>query len=163
MVVSGLTIRAMTEADRDAVGLVGIRAWQSSSAFEDSYLDPAVIERVGGEFAKFAQETKCDVAVASIDDTIVGWGARAGELDYISDIWIDPEFQGRGIGRALVDHLIEKMRGSGIAIAKIATHAKNVNAIRAYERCGFSIVWQGTQWSESMQVDLEKVRLEKPL
>ncbi|WHA40063.1 GNAT family N-acetyltransferase [Agrobacterium larrymoorei] len=153
----------MTEADRDAVGLVGIRAWQSSSAFEDSYLDPMVIERVGGEFAKFAQETSCDVVVAEIDGAPVGWGARAGEPDYISDIWIDPDYQGRGIGRALVDHLIEKMRGSGIAIAKIATHARNVNAIRAYERCGFSIVWQGTQWSESMQVDLEKVRLEKPL
>ncbi len=153
----------MTEADRNAVGLIGFRAWQSSSAFEHSYLDPAVIARVGAEFASFARETTCDVVVADIDGTIVGWGAQAGEPDYISDIWIDPGNQGRGIGRVLVEHFVNKMRMSGIAVAKIATHAKNVHAIRAYQRCGFAIVWHGKEWSKSMQVELEKVRLEKPL
>ncbi|WP_366513048.1 GNAT family N-acetyltransferase [uncultured Agrobacterium sp.] len=163
MVVSGIIIRAMTEADRNAVGLIGFRAWQSSSAFEDTYLDPVVIERVRGEFEVFAKETNCDLVVAEIDGAIVGWGARAGEPDDISDIWIDPEHQGRGIGRFLVEHFLEDMRSADIPTAKIATHARNVNAIRAYERCGFAIVWQGTQWSESMKVELQKVRLEKPL
>ena len=153
----------MNEADRNAVGLIGIRAWQSSSAFEDSYLEPAVIERVRSEFVTFAQETRCDVVIAEIDGAIVGWGSRAAEPDYISDIWIDPDHQGRGIGRALVDHFLDEMRASGISTAKIATHARNVNAIRAYERCGFVIVWQGKQWSESMKVELQKVRLERVL
>ncbi len=54
----------MAEADRDAVGLIGFRAWQSSSAFEDTYLDPVVIERVRGEFEVFAKETTCDVVIA---------------------------------------------------------------------------------------------------
>ncbi len=153
----------MTEADRKAVGLVGFAAWKSSSAFEDTYLDPAVIERVSGEFESFVAETQCDIAVAEIDGTLVGWGAREGAPDYISDIWIDPVFQGRGIGRVLVEHFLEEMRNSGISIAKIATHARNINAIRLYERCGFRIVWQGTEWSESMQVELQKVRLERQL
>jgi len=55
------------------------------------------------------------------------------------------------------------MRSAHVKTAKIATHAKNINAIRAYERCGFRVVWQGTQWSESMKVELQKVQLEKPL
>lgn len=150
----------MTEADRYAVGLVGFRAWQSSNAFEDTYLDPVVIERVRGEFETFAKETDCAVVVADIDGTVVGWGACAGEPDYISDIWIDPAYQGRGIGRILVEHFLKQMRDASISVAKIATHAKNVNAIRAYERCGFKVVWQGSQWSESMKVELQKVRLE---
>ena len=153
----------MTEADRDAVGLVGIRAWQSSSAFEDTYLDPIVIERVRGEFAAFARETTCDVVVAEIDGMIVGWGARAGEPDYISDIWVDPAYQGRGVGGILVEHFVEEMRRSYIPVAKIATHARNVHAIRAYEHCGFHVVWQGKQWSQSMKVELQKVRLERSL
>ena len=153
----------MSEADREAVGLVGFRAWQSSSAFEDVYLDPAVIERVRGQFEMFAKETDHAVVVADIDGAIVGWGACAGEPDYISDIWIDPAYQGRGIGRILVEHFLKQMRDASISTAKIATHAKNVNAIRAYERCGFNIVWQGSQWSESMKVELEKVRLELTL
>ncbi|WP_327787012.1 GNAT family N-acetyltransferase [Agrobacterium rubi] len=163
MVVSGLTIRTMTEADRTAVGLVGFAAWTSSSAFEDAYLDAVVIERVRRDFEVFAQETQCDIALAEIDGTLAGWGARAGEPDYISDIWIDPDWQGKGIGRALVKHFIDEMHASGIPIARIATHAKNINAIKLYERCGFRIVWRGTQWSESMQVDLQKVRLERVL
>ena len=153
----------MTEADRNAIGLIGIRAWQSSSAFEDTYLDPVVVKRVRGEFEVFAKETNCDLVVAEIDGAIIGWGARAAGPDYISDIWIDPEHQGRGIGRSLVEHFLEAMRSADISMAKIATHARNLNAIRAYERCGFAIVWQGTQWSESMKVELQKVRLEKPL
>ncbi|MEJ8308702.1 GNAT family N-acetyltransferase [Agrobacterium larrymoorei] len=159
--VTGLTIRAMTETDREAVGLVGIRAWQSSSAFEDTYLDPIVIER--GEFEVFARETNCDVVIAEIGGFVIGWGARAGDPDYISDIWVDPDYQGRGIGRVLVKYFLDEMRRSHLPAAKIATHARNVNAIRAYERCGFRIVWQGAQWSESMKVELQKVRLEKPL
>ncbi|WP_327786370.1 GNAT family N-acetyltransferase [Rhizobium skierniewicense] len=161
--MSGLKIRAMTEADRTAVGLIGFAAWQSSSAFEDSYLDPVVIERVRREFESFAAETQCDIAIADIDGAIAGWGARAGDPDYISDIWISPEFQGRGIGRLLVEHFLDQMRNSGTPIAKIATHARNVNAIRLYERCDFAVVWQGTQWSETMQVNLQKVRLERVL
>ncbi|KQO76901.1 acetyltransferase [Rhizobium sp. Leaf262] len=153
----------MTEADRTAVGLVGFAAWTSSSAFDDAYLDPVVIERVRGEFESFAAETQCDIAIAEIDGALAGWGARAGAPDYISDIWIDPAFQGRGIGRVLVEHFLDEMRSSGISIAKIATHARNVNAIRLYERCGFGIVWRGAQWSEPMQVELQKVRLERDL
>ncbi len=49
MVVSGLKLRQMNEADRDAVGFVGFAAWRSGEAFDDSYLDPDVIERVSGE------------------------------------------------------------------------------------------------------------------
>ncbi|MGV1869510.1 hypothetical protein [Agrobacterium rosae] len=67
----------MTEADRKAVGLVGFAAWKSSSAFENTYLDPVVIERVRGEFETFAQKTQCDIAVAEIDGLLAGWGARA--------------------------------------------------------------------------------------
>ena len=153
----------MKEADRIAVGLVGFAAWKSSSAFEGAYLDPVVIERVRGEFEGFAAETQYDIAIAETDGALAGWGARAGAPDYISDIWIDPDFQGRGIGRALVDHFLDQMRSSHIPVAKIATHAKNINAIRLYERCGFQIVWRGTQWSETMQVELHKVRLERIL
>jgi ribosomal-protein-alanine N-acetyltransferase len=153
----------MNEADREAVGLVGFRAWQSSNAFEDVYLDPSVIERVRGEFAQFAATSTSDIAVVEIDGEIAGWGARDGEPNHISDLWVGPEWQGRGIGRALVEHFLQKMRAVGIGTVTISTHAKNVSAIRLYERCGFQIVWQGQQWSDSMKVELQKVRLEHVL
>jgi ribosomal-protein-alanine N-acetyltransferase len=163
VVVSGLKIRAITEADRKTVGLVGFAAWQSSDAFEESYLDPVVIERVRGEFECFAQDADVDIVVADKDGVVVGWGARGEEPDYISDLWVDPNWQGNGIGRQLIEHFIDQMRRANLHLAKISTHAANGAAIRLYERCGFSIVWRGAQWSQSMRVELQKVRLEKLL
>ncbi|WP_313617860.1 GNAT family N-acetyltransferase [Agrobacterium sp.] len=153
----------MNEADRHAVGLVGFRAWRSSNAFEEVYHDPAVIARVQDKFSEFAAKAHCDIAVVEIDGEIAGWGARDGEPNHISDLWVDPNWQGRGLGRALVEHFLEKMRAVGISTATISTHARNVAAIRLYQRCGFEIVWQGQQWSDSMKVELEKVRLERAL
>ena len=93
----------MTEADRDAIGLIGFRAWQSSSAFEDAYLDPVVIERVRGEFAVFAKETNCDLVVAEIDGKIVGsaFGAFGGAGINLFGGSVLEEARGRGIYRAM--------------------------------------------------------------
>ncbi len=161
--MKGLTLRPMNEADRDAVGSAGFAAWRSSGAFDDSYLDPAVIERVRGEFAGFAGSPTGDVVVAEVDGVVVGWGARAGAPGDISDLWVDPRWQGNGIGAAIIGHLIEKMRAQNISLATISTHAKNHAAIRLYQRCGFDIAWRGVAWSDSMKVDLEKVRLEREI
>ena len=73
MVVSGLKLRQMNEADRDAVGFVGFAAWRSGEAFDDSYLDPDVIERVRGEFESFAKSPTGDVVVAEMEGVVAGW------------------------------------------------------------------------------------------
>ncbi len=163
MVVTEADITDLNEGDREAVALAGFAAWQSSGAFRDTHLDPAVIERVRKAFESFAHEASGDVAVVKLDGVVVGWGAREGAPDYISDIWVHPQWQGRGVGRRLVEPFVDRMRGADIPIAKIATHARNENAIKLYERCGFEIVWSGTSWSEHMQIELPKVRLEKVL
>lgn len=153
----------MHEADRDAVGFVGFTAWRSSSAFDDSYLDALVVERVRGEFEQFAKSPVGDVVVAFIGDVLAGWGARDSAPDYISDLWVDPKWQGKGIGTALIHHFLGKMKAEGSPLARISTHARNRAAIHLYERCGFEIVWRGMEWSDSMKVELEKVKLERSL
>jgi ribosomal-protein-alanine N-acetyltransferase len=153
----------MHEADRDAVGLVGFAAWRSSDAFDDNYLDPVVIERVRGEFDSFAKAVTGNVVVAEINGAIAGWGARDATPHYISDLWVDPIWQGKGIGAALIHYFLDRMRAEGLPLATIGTHAKNRAAIRLYERSGFEIVWRGMEWSDSMKVELEKVKLERRL
>lgn len=161
MVVRGLVIRAMTAADHEAVGAVGFAAWSASDAFEDSYLDADVIARVRREFAIFPSQTEGDVYVAELDGRIVGWGARENEPNYVSDLWVDPDYQGRGIGRTLLLYLCGVMIAEGRKTVRLDTHAKNAAAIRLYERCGFVIIWHGIEYSRSMGVPLEKVHLEK--
>ncbi|WP_272869312.1 GNAT family N-acetyltransferase [Agrobacterium tumefaciens] len=163
MVVSSLKLRPMNEADRDAVGFVGFAAWRSGEAFDESYLDPAVIEWVRGEFENFAKSPTGDIAVAEIDGIVVGWGACDAAPHHISDLWVDPNWQGKGIGKALILHFLDRMRAQGLPLATIDTHAGNQTAIGLYERCGFQIVWRGMEWSDIMKVELEKVKLERRL
>ncbi|MDC9835527.1 GNAT family N-acetyltransferase [Rhizobium binxianense] len=163
MVVTDLTIRKIAAADHQAIGAVGFAAWAASDAFEDSYRDPDVIARVRHEFAIFPKETIGEIFVAERGEMIIGWGARENEPNYVSDLWVHPDHQGKGVGRALLLHLCELMAAEGLATARLDTHAGNDGAIRLYQRCGFTIVWRGREFSKSMGVELEKVHLEKRL
>lgn len=163
MVVSGLKIREMTVADHIVVGEVGFTAWQSSDAFRNVELSAETVERTRLAYMAFATEAMGDVRLAEVDGTVVGWCARDSEPDYVSDLWMQPEWQGRGIGRALLVDALERIRGAGFAKARIHTHANNDGAIRLYERCGFRIIWSGSEYSRSMGITLEKVHMEADL
>ncbi len=153
----------MNEADRDAVGFVGFAAWHAGGAFDAAYLDSCVIERVRSEFESFAKSPTGDVVVAEIDRDVVGWGACDAKPHHISDLWVNPAWQGKGIGKAQISHFLDSMRAEGLPLATIDTHANNRNAIGLYERCGFQIVWRGMEYSDIMKLELEKVKLEQKL
>ncbi|MBX5132513.1 GNAT family N-acetyltransferase [Rhizobium lentis] len=153
----------MTSADRETVGAVGFAAWAAADAFDESYRDPDVIAKVGHEFSVFPRETKGEIFVAALDAEIVGWIAREGQPNYISDLWVQPHHQGKGVGEALLSYLCELITAEGLTTARIDTHARNLGAIRLYKRCGFTIIWHGIEFSRSIGVPLEKVHLEKQL
>lgn len=153
----------MTVADHNVVGEVGFAAWKSSDAFRGIDLSADVLERTAKAYEIFAGETKGEVWIADLDGEVAGWAARDGAPNYISDIWVSPDHQGKGIGRALVLHSIDCIKAEGHATATIHTHARNAGAIRLYQRCGFVVVWRGIEYSKSMGMDLEKVHLEQSL
>nr|WP_244618109.1 GNAT family N-acetyltransferase [Rhizobium sp. RU35A] len=159
MVVSEFTIRPMAAADHRAVTAVGFAAWQSSDAFRESGLPLDRLEMIRHAYDRFLDEAGDRIAVADIEGRVAGWTARETEPDYISDLWVDPAFQGRGVGKALILHLLAVMREEGLARARIHTHGNNAGAIRLYQRCGFSIVWRGLEYSRSLGVEHEKVHL----
>ncbi|THF52289.1 GNAT family N-acetyltransferase [Allorhizobium terrae] len=157
------TLRLMTAADHDVVGRVGWESWRSTGPLDRGFADPKVGQRVKNAFLRFPSTTNGHVVVADMDGCVVGWGAREDEPDYISDIWIAPDFQRRGIGAGLVQHFCAVMHSEGLRQARIATHQKNYSAIALYKRCGFDIVWQGMEHDSIMGLELPKVRLKKLL
>lgn len=153
----------MTTADHAAVVTVGFAAWLSSDAFKGVALSEEVIGRTRRAFVVFPVETDAEVYVAELGRKVVGWGARDRAPDYISDLWVDPGCQGKGIGRSVIEHLCEHIRADGHASVRIDTQGRNTGGIRLYERCGFVITWRGIEYSQSMGIELEKVHLEKSL
>ncbi|MDR7146772.1 GNAT family N-acetyltransferase [Rhizobium sp. BE258] len=153
----------MTVADHIVVGEVGFAAWLSNIKGEEVFSDSSIVAAARKAFVDYPASAKGDVAVAEIGGKVVGWAAREDAPAYISDLWVDPAFQGRGIGAVLLAHFVSVISGEGYRIVRIDTRATNTGAIRLYERAGFSIVRRGFERDASLGVDLEMVKLEMHL
>ena len=78
---------------------------------------------------------------AQVDDKIVGMGRLVGDgarIVYIQDIFIQPEFQNKGIGRAIMNNLLEHINkialpGTTITIGLMSARDKE----SFYEKFGF--------------------------
>lgn len=70
--------------------------------------------------------------VVKDNDKIIGTGTIVG--DYISKIYIKPEYHGRGIGKLIVKHLEDKAKSNGV---KTIFLASNVYAEKFYTKLGY--------------------------
>ncbi len=153
-----VVIRQATEADIAAIAAVGSRAWASNVfSFEPEL--PGMRVHVEKTFLEFAISSFGHVLVAEVDEVVIGWGARDEDNDYISDLWVDPAVQGQGIGSSLLRALKSAIADAGYPKARIGTHARNLGAIRLYEREGFVIVEAGPEWSTSLEREIDKVKM----
>lgn len=151
----------MVAADADSVGRVGFAAWAANPVL--NAFGPEMVVRIRESFQSFAKDHFRLIKLGELGGDIAGWTAREGERDYISDLWVDPTYQGLGIGSALVSATLRDMRAEGLKRARIDTHAANQGAIRLYDSLGFKVVWRGMQHSPSMKKTVEKVRMEQSL
>ena len=106
-----------------------------------------VIERTWGwdekwQRANFARRFEgYDVSVIEIDARPIGglFLEHRPQDIYIHEIQILPEYQGRGIGTAVLRGVIERASSRGVAVALSVVPA-NPRARRLYERLGFEVV-----------------------
>lgn len=166
-----LTFRTMTDGDRDGVARVGYISWLENRHYPE-WLDARIEARVEAFLKEFVKAPKCDVIVCVADGEVIGWGARdsleepgnaALPWDYISDLWIDPKWQGKGIGSTLLNQLIERMRADRFDKARIEVAQANLRAIDLYIRQGFRETWRGVRMSETLGLPLPRILLEKPI
>ncbi|MEO1489979.1 MAG: GNAT family N-acetyltransferase, partial [Pseudomonadota bacterium] len=86
------------------------------------------------------------IAIAEIDGKIVGTGALktpkqppVGGLKWLELVKMatDPDAQGQGVGKAVLDHLVEIARDLGAHRIWLETNDRLAPATRLYERTGF--------------------------
>src|SRR3954468_1671874 len=55
------------------------------------------------------------VYVAEAEGEAVGWAALIprGEIGWLEDLWVEPQWIGRGIGRLLFEHVVDRARDLG--------------------------------------------------
>lgn len=94
--------------------------------------------------------------VAVVNESIVGacWVRTTDEYGHIDDetpsfsISLYAPYRGRGIGSAMMEQMLEELRGAGYPRASLSVQKENP-AVRLYKRLGFRIVGNGfneTEW-----------------
>lgn len=89
----------------------------------------------------------CCRFVAVVDNIVAGWCAlsavskRAVYRGVAEDtIYVAKAFQGRGIGKKLLQHLIETSESEGFWTLQAAIFPQNIKSIKLHEDCGFRII-----------------------
>lgn len=146
------TIRDLVPADIDAVVEFSLRAWAPIFTSFEHVLGTEIYLRIYPDWASRQMEAvaaSCrdennKVWVAEVDGQPRGYAAvvfqdegRTGEIDMLA---VDPDFQGQGIGRALTDYAVERIREAGGTLAVVATGGDpgHAPARRTYEKAGFT-------------------------
>jgi putative acetyltransferase len=78
--------------------------------------------------------------VARVDGAPAGCGGIefvGGEYGELKRMFVRPAFRGRGIARALLDHLLGVARGRGVPLVRLETGVHQHAAIALYESAGF--------------------------
>jgi ribosomal protein S18 acetylase RimI-like enzyme len=65
--------------------------------------------------------------------TLSAWGA------HLSRLAVEPEWQGMGVGSALVSDLLHRVSGRGCPTVTVNTQEDNLRSIRLYRRLGFQL------------------------
>lgn len=124
-----MILRGATLDDADA-----LTACLSAAYAPFQHLDlPPVADGIAEDLAQF------DVWVAELNGVVVG-GIFA-QLDgkaHIVNLAVHPGAGGNGIGRALVDHVIQAARAAGHAEIHLATHAKMTATQAFYRKSGWT-------------------------
>lgn len=87
------------------------------------------------------------VTVALVDRTIVGHQftteGRSGA--HMARLAVHPNWQGKHIGRALVDHMLRHYAESGVSPVGVNTQSNNAASLALYRALGFKLTGEGYQ------------------
>jgi len=147
---SELAIRRATHADLPQIGRLGALLVAQHHEFDSRRFLPAT-DRTKEGYARFLgtqlDEPDAAVLVAALDGGVIGYAYVAVEsYDYMTlrgpagllhDIIVDPERRRHGVGRALLEAVLEYVRQRGLEQIVLSTAERNEAAQRFFDSVGF--------------------------
>jgi GNAT superfamily N-acetyltransferase len=88
-------------------------------------------------WAEALADPEVEVYVAELDGEAVG--AVSVGKGFLGTLYVLPAYQGRGVGSALHDLALERLRAAGVAEAKLWTLRENHSGRRFYEGRGWEL------------------------
>ena len=154
-------IRSAREEDAPELAALAMRAWESAVAgWVDTGMLRANAERA---FAQFTRRAYLTIDVAEQGGQVTGWAAREHFDNHITDLWVEPIWQGQGFGQKLLAKLEEEIEAQGYETVKIETHSENMRAIEFLKWRGYSISWMTAAWSPQLDRDVDTIGMVKAI
>ena len=144
-------VRAARESDAEGMSAVILRALRQTNA-RDYPAD--IIQRVELSFSPSAVRKligRRKVFVAEIAGRIAGTASLDGGV--VRTVFVDPDLQGRGIGRRLMDEIEHAAREVGITTLAVPS---SVTAEAFYARLGFTAI-RDSYHGEERTIIMERV------
>lgn len=142
-----LRIRAFREQDRQALHDITARSFRGASI--DGKLE-ALYGELNGTTWTWRKNREIDqdieaepegVLVAEEDGRVIGYITtttdEAVSMGRIPNLAVDPDCQGRGVGKELINAALDRFREKGMQYAKIETLATNDAGQSLYPKAGF--------------------------
>ena len=132
----GVTIRPVGDADRGRWE----EMFQAYAEFYKTSVPEGGFDAVWSWIFDVNEDFWCDLAVDG-DGRIVGFtqyqlmhrSLSGGKVCYLSDLYVEPGTRGGGIGRALIDHVIDVARAKGLSNVRWLTQEFNYAGRRLYD------------------------------
>lgn len=150
-------IRRGTEADIDEIVRFSHAIWRHTLAQQlgvgvEQW--PMVAGTMRVELIPIARA----ILVAAHEPQVAGFSYRDGAM--IEDLWIDPSFQGAGIGPQLLRAQVEAIAADGYRTASLECLEANIHARRFYEREGWRPVYRYSRASPLFHGAIPRIRYE---
>ncbi|WP_038155871.1 ribosomal protein S18-alanine N-acetyltransferase [Trabulsiella guamensis] len=108
------------------------RAWQiEKRAHAFPWSEKTFASNQGDRYFNLKLETENEIAAFAITQVVLDEAT-------LFNIAVDPAYQRRGLGRALLEYLIDALEKRGVVTLWLEVRASNVAAIALYESLGFN-------------------------
>lgn len=157
-----LTLRCGQPGDVDALVQLATAAMATSIGKLPDFAGREADIQVA--FTRFITDAVGQIIVAEQQGTLLGFAATEGQSDEISDVWVEPAHQGKGIGTILLAACEAQIKQWGFSCSWLTTHTDNTRASSFYRTHGYALLNIHTAPSESLPgVSYPKALLGKQL
>ena len=111
------SIRNAREDEVDTLAEVGFRAWEKAMISIGEMTD--MRESAFSAFQNFTHSSWLTITIVEQGGNVAGWAAREKLDELISDFWIDPAFQGQGLGKLLLEEIEAQIVHQGFEVARV--------------------------------------------
>ena len=134
----GLEIRPLLKSDWPDV----VRIYAAGIATGN-----ATFEREPPSWEDWHATHRRDLSFVAVDNAVLGWVAATGVSERCCyagvvehSVYVDPEHQGHGVGRRLLEALIEATEKQGIWTIQTGIFPENVASVALHRAGGFRVV-----------------------